>query len=126
MSLVLNDNLVLTDLAYEKAKRLGMSLISAHASTPPAAPVRPYLSQQNQLGERVQAADSTHQPPAEKSIVSLPDGVAGFLQPHPDPSTDPDQLRQQLLGQMAAQFPDMGKALLNEIIERVMRRFGIS
>ncbi len=48
MSLTLNDNIVLTDLAYEKAKRLGMSLITAKAYTPPAAPVRPYVSKENQ------------------------------------------------------------------------------
>lgn len=48
MSLSLNDNIVLTDLAYEKAKRLGMSLITPKAYTPPAAPVRPYVSKENQ------------------------------------------------------------------------------
>ncbi len=39
--------------------------------------------------------------------------------------TDPGQLRQQLQAQMAAKFSDMDKSLLGEIIERVMRRFGI-
>jgi hypothetical protein len=44
MSLVINDNVVVTDLAYEKAKRLGMSLVSQTSDQPPAAPVRPYIS----------------------------------------------------------------------------------
>jgi hypothetical protein len=40
-SLQLGDDVVLTDLAYEKARRLGLLADDA----PPAAPVRPYLSE---------------------------------------------------------------------------------
>ncbi len=45
MSLVVNEQVSLTDLAYEKARRLGLKLVSGAAENPPAAPVRPYLSQ---------------------------------------------------------------------------------
>lgn len=45
MSLQLNDNVVLTELAYEKAQRLGMQLLRDRPLEPPAAPVRPYISQ---------------------------------------------------------------------------------
>ncbi len=120
MSLVLNDNLVLTDLAYEKAKRLGMSLVSASITTPPAAPVRPYLSQQDQIGERVKADGMTTPPPVRKGSDPHSDPTNGLLQTHPDPGTDPVQLRQQLQAQMAGKFPDMDKTLLGEIIERVI------
>jgi hypothetical protein len=44
-TLELNDNVVLTELAYERAQRLGMQLIALH-DTPPAAPVRPYISKE--------------------------------------------------------------------------------
>jgi hypothetical protein len=44
LELALDDNTVLTDLAYEKAGRLGIKLLQAN-SQPPASPVRPYLSQ---------------------------------------------------------------------------------
>ena len=44
-SLEVNDDVVLTELAYEKAHKLGLKLGSAHDS-PPAAPMRPYISQQ--------------------------------------------------------------------------------
>ncbi len=44
-SLQITDNVVLTELAYEKANRLGLQLISERADNPPAAPVRPYLSE---------------------------------------------------------------------------------
>ena len=43
-TLTLGDDMVLTDLAYEKAGRLGIRLISTGAENPPSAPVRPYLS----------------------------------------------------------------------------------
>lgn len=41
----LTDNIVLTELAYEKANRLGMQLLRGQPDNPPSAPVRPYLSQ---------------------------------------------------------------------------------
>ena len=43
-SLTVCDDVVLTELAYEKAERLGVKLIQPH-QTPPAAPIRPYLSE---------------------------------------------------------------------------------
>ncbi len=42
-SLTINDDVVLTELAYEKAQRLGMKLVSEHEK-PASAPVRPYIS----------------------------------------------------------------------------------
>src|SRR5512137_1332766 len=45
MSLQVTDNVVLTELAYEKANRLGMQLIKDRPLEPPSAPVRPYISQ---------------------------------------------------------------------------------
>ncbi len=44
-SLEVDDDTVLTELAFEKASRLGVTLVQAH-QLPPAAPVRPYLSSQ--------------------------------------------------------------------------------
>jgi hypothetical protein len=43
LSLEVDDDTVLTELAFEKASRLGVSLVQPH-QLPPAAPVRPYLS----------------------------------------------------------------------------------
>ena len=124
MSLALNDHIVLTDLAYEKARQLGMSLVSQHATTPPAAPVRPYLSQENQAGDRVRLTDAKGQPSPTKS-VGTKGTTEGFLHPQSNTDTDPDHLRLQLQQQMSDKFPEMDKALLNEIIERVLRRFRV-
>jgi hypothetical protein len=43
-SIIVHDDVVLTDLAYEKARRLGVELIQQD-DAPPAAPVRPYINQ---------------------------------------------------------------------------------
>ncbi len=45
LSLEVNDHVVLTDLAFEKANRLGMRLVGSQPDTPPGAPVRPYIAQ---------------------------------------------------------------------------------
>src|SRR5689334_8336721 len=44
-SLQLTENVVLTELAYEKARRLDFQLISGSADHSPSGPVRPYLSE---------------------------------------------------------------------------------
>lgn len=43
-TLQVTEEVVLTELAYEKAQKLGVRLLQAH-QLQPAAPVRPYLSQ---------------------------------------------------------------------------------
>ena len=47
LSLEVNDDAVLTDLAYEKANRLGLRLIRSRPDNPPGAPVRPYISERS-------------------------------------------------------------------------------
>jgi hypothetical protein len=47
MSLNVTENVVLTELAYEKANRLGLKLLHSQPDNPPSAPVRPYLSQKS-------------------------------------------------------------------------------
>ncbi len=45
LSLEVDEGVVLTDLAYERAASLGVKLVHPGGVQPPAAPVRPYLSQ---------------------------------------------------------------------------------
>lgn len=54
-SLVVDDDVVLTDLAREKARRLGVELLREH-DAPPSAPERPYIAMQ------VSPSVSTSQP----------------------------------------------------------------
>ena len=44
-SLIVDEDVALTDLAYEKARKLGMELLRENDG-PPAAPVRPYIAKQ--------------------------------------------------------------------------------
>ena len=67
-SLQVTENVVLTELAYEKAKRLDFQLITDRADNPPAAPVRPYISEPQArrpvptIGPATPAAESQPQP----------------------------------------------------------------
>ena len=44
-SLVVDDNTVLTELAREKARRLGLELLNEQDSRPSSAPARPYIAE---------------------------------------------------------------------------------
>jgi len=62
-TLTVCENIVLTELAFEKAERLGVKLIQPH-QTPPSAPIRPYLSEEtkppsSQAAQEPAAADNS-------------------------------------------------------------------
>jgi len=97
LSLDVNENVVLTELAYEKANRLGMQLNRAAPDNPPAAPVRPYISQV--------------QKPKEATIAPA------------SPEADlPARIRQAVIAKMGSQ---VDPALLDSIIQRVLKSSGV-
>ena len=108
-SLQLTDDVVLTELAYEKARRLGLQLITDRADNPPAAPVRPYLSegQATQPKPAVAAAPlSAVQPPAAQPRI-LP-------------------VEQRIRSAVIAKLGDQVDAkLLDNIIHRVVKGIGL-
>ena len=110
MSLQVNDNVVLTELAYEKANRLGMKLNRRGADTPPAAPVRPYLSQ-----KAAPAPASTVLPGLDTmpSASTRPAAAEGDLQAH---------IRSAVLAKLGNQ---VDPALLDVIIQRVLKSTGV-
>lgn len=58
-TLTVSEDVVLTELAFEMAERLGVKLVQPH-QTPPSAPIRPYLAEEQKI-----ASDQTvSQPPA--------------------------------------------------------------
>ena len=65
-SLAVTDEVVLTDLAFDKARKLG--LLPKDASAPPAAPVRPYLSEKNPPPSKPQVD------PVSSTLPPLPSG----------------------------------------------------
>jgi hypothetical protein len=104
LSLVVDDNCVLTDLAYEKANRLGMQLIGSKPDNPPGAPVRPYISEK--VTARTPAATPT--PPA----TPLP-AAQGDLA---------ENIRSSVVAKLGTQ---VDPALLDSIIERVLKSTGL-
>ncbi len=104
LSLEVNDNVVLTDLAYEKANRLGMRLVRDKPDNPPAAPVRPYLAQN-----------------------PLPAAVAPRSTPAaPAPQPDGEDLHQRIRSAVNARLGSQVDAkLLDVIIRRVLQSTGV-
>jgi hypothetical protein len=98
MSLQVNENVVLTELAYEKAQRLGLQLLKPQPMDPPAAPVRPYLSQSN-------AYQATTAAPAPASGPDLAARIRSAVSERLGPQVDPQ--------------------LLDSIIQRVLNSTGV-
>ena len=104
LSLDVNDNSVLTDLAYEKANRLGMRLIRARPDNPPGAPVRPYISEKAAGG-----------PATPTAGVAMPAAPAAQSEPR-------GRIRSAVLARLGTQV-DPG--MLESIIERVLKSTGL-
>jgi hypothetical protein len=102
MSLNVTENVVLTELAYEKANRLGMKLERGQPDNPPSAPVRPYLSQK-----------------------SAPQAAAPAAPTAPVPAADADlsaRIREAVTSRLGTQVDPV---LLDVIIQRVLKSTGV-
>ncbi len=118
-SLEVNDNVVLTDLAYEKANKLGMRLVRDKPDNPPSAPVRPYVAQ------KLPGAPSPAMPAGSPSPAfassSLPPSSAV-----PQPVVDGVELQQRIRQAVIARLGSQVDAkLLDVIIARVLQSTGI-
>src|SRR5690242_19399439 len=105
-SLQVTENVVLTELAYEKAKRLDFQLITDRADNPPGAPVRPYVSDQ-QPRRPVETIR-----PAATAAESQPKAV----------SQNPSEVEQRIRSAVIARLGNQVDAkLLDTIIHRVVK-----
>ena len=111
--LQITENVVLTELAYEKAKRLGLQLITDRADNPPAAPVRPYLSE-----------PLTRQPTPAQPVVAPVSPMAG---PPPSPAPpDTSAVEKRIRSAVIARLGNQVDAkLLDSIIHRVVKGIGL-
>lgn len=100
-SIIVHDDVVLTDLAYEKARRLGVELIQKEEA-PPAAPVRPYI---NQVKTKPQPAAVPARPSSSSKLEIIRVKVK-------------EAVRVQLGGQV-------DEALLDRVIDRVAAELGL-
>jgi len=112
-SLQISENIVLTELAYEKAKRLDFQLITDNVDNPPAAPVRPYLSE-----------PLTRQTAHAKPITAPISPIAG-TPPKPTPPNSSD-VEKRIRSAVLARIGDQVDAkLLDNIIHRVVKGIGL-
>ena len=103
-SLEVGDDVALTDLAYEKARRLGMQLVEPNQK-PPAAPMRPYLSK-----------PALSQPAAQPSSAASNSGSSARL----------DAIKARVKTAVKAQLGNqVDDAMLERIIERVAADLGL-
>jgi hypothetical protein len=100
-ALAVGDDVVLTELAYEKAGRLGVALETSAPSGPPSAPVRPYLS------------------PVQPRAAACPCGAAAPSAADPDL---PGRIRAAVTARLGA---PIDPALLDLIIQRVIKSTGV-
>jgi hypothetical protein len=107
-SLIVDEDVALTDLAYEKARKLGMELLREN-DQPPAAPVRPYIAKQVSP-----SASSSPKNAAAPSSGSAP-AVA-------KPVVSADDLQQRVYQAALARLGDSVDAkLLETIVQRVLK-----
>ncbi len=109
-SLVVGENVVLTELAYEKAARLGMKLIQDRPDNPPSAPVRPYLSQN--LEPRASASPV---PPHTAAAGASPVVLSGDVDL-------PQRIKSAVIARLGNQVDEK---LLDVIIQRVLKSTGV-
>lgn len=111
MTLEVNDNVALTDLAYEKARRLGLRLVSKIAEAPPAAPVRPYLAQKPEV-QPVSTLAQTAPQAAGQVVPAVGTSRAELSQ----------RIRSAVLARLGSQ---VDAELLDVIIRRVLDSTGV-
>jgi hypothetical protein len=101
MSLSMSENVVLTELAYEKANRLGLQLLRNQPENPPSAPIRPYL--------------------AQKTAMTVP----AVLASEPNEQKDKDLQSRVHSAVIARMGNQVDPELLDVIIQRVLKSTGV-
>jgi len=115
-SLEVCDDVVLTELAYEKARRLDFKLIYDHADIPPAVPVRPYLSEKNPVQSKPVTASVSQ---AESQPALTP----ALSQRERENATDIEaRIRSAVIAKLGNQ---VDAKLLDNIIHRVVKATGL-
>jgi hypothetical protein len=113
-SLQITENIVLTELAYEKANRLGLQLFSNQPDNPPAAPVRPYLSEPQRQTPRPQTISA---PP-----VMTPQPKQALSQQGDRENDIEKRIRSAVIARLGNQ---VDAKLLDNIIHRVVKGVGL-
>ena len=115
-SLIVDDDVVLTDLAYEKARRLGLELLRQN-DKPPAAPERPYIAK-----TRMAPARSPQKAEIKKSTPPAAPPTASERKPGGG-----DDMHTRVRDAVIARLGDsVDPKLLDTIIQRVLKSISTS
>jgi hypothetical protein len=112
MSIQVNDNITLTEVAYEKAARLGVKIIQQYEKNP-SAPVRPYISN---TPTRCECDCSTC---SKAGTCSKRNTLPQVQMPGEDLST---RIRTAVISRLGSQVDPV---LLDRIIDRVLNNTGV-
>jgi hypothetical protein len=128
-SLQVTEDVVLTELAYEKAKRLGFQLITDRADTPPAAPVRPYLSEGHTAPSKPVAAPvaaTMSQPVHTSTAFGQQTPVLRSQRPDVLSGAREEAIEQRIRSAVIAKLGNqVDTKLLDNIIHRVVKGIGL-
>ena len=141
ISLVEDDDVVLTDLARDKAMRLGIELLREH-ERPPSAPERPYITK-DVSPSAIKAGEgkgsprpigperpyitrmispSAQEPPLDTG--TLPESARDV--PPPSAAKGSDDIQQQVRAEVIARLGEtVDPQLLDTIIRRVLQNVGV-
>lgn len=116
-SLHVSDEVSLTDLAYEKAKRLGLQLLFDDADLPPIAPIRPYLLNGSSY------TSITAKPKVDSAAVAKTQpNITPAISQNERGSAAAQRIRSAVLARMGNQ---VDAKLLDSIIQRVVKATGV-
>ena len=111
-SLIVDDDIVLTDLAYEKARRLGLELLRQD-DKPPAAPERPYIAKTQMASAKVEKKINPPLSTPKPASASKPKGA--------------DDMHTRVRDAVVARLGDsVDPKLLDTIIQRVLKSISTS
>ena len=123
-SLQINEDVVLTELAYEKAKRLDVQLITDRADQPPAAPVRPYISEQQ--SRRPVETIGPAAPAVEAQPKTIPPSSAREPSSGASQGQKESDIEHRIRSAVIARLGNQVDAkLLDNIIHRVVKGVGL-
>lgn len=84
-SLEISDNVVMTELAYEKAGKLGLKLIR-NIDQPPSAPVRPYITRESEASRPAPLRGTSAAAPSGDLHTRVREAVVARLGKQVDPA----------------------------------------
>ncbi len=114
--LKLSRDVAITDLAFERARELGLAVIGEHADLAPSAPVRPYLSR----GTKPAKAPDLF---GAKSAASMTASVPQVMANQEETSSE---LRARIVNAVLEKFSGtLDRELIERIIDRVMAASGV-